>query len=390
MKYLEKIEPIRYLRKKDITALAQVHDQHCVSVYLPKHSGGNAANNDHGRLRLKNKLKTLQGELADFGLSPTEATDYLDPVYKLLEQGDLWRNQSDCLAIFLHDHTVSCFLLNGKFQEFSYVSDHFYLKPVLSQFNGNGRFFLLALSLGSVQLYEGNAHQISDIDVEEFLPEKLEDIVGYDYQDKSLQFRTGQAGTVFHGHGAGKDDRIKETEKYFRAVDKGLLQILNGDNVPLVLACVDEHYPVYAQVTRYQNLFPKHLSGNADNADLTSLHSRAWNLVKESFRQNRHNAKNAFKNLSSGEKTSIVLNDIIPAAIEGRVKSLFIQDGKDRFGLYDKTNRTLMVDEKPGSIQASLYNLAAVHTWFHNGQIFSETGRDMPFPGSEINALFRY
>jgi hypothetical protein len=390
MKHYENIDQTRHLSKKQVAKLAKVHDQHCISIYLPVSDVGDVNQKDHGRLLLKNQLKSLHAGLSHYGLSHTEITDYLEPVYNLLEDENLWRYQPDCLAIFLHDHTMNYFFLPGKFREVSYVSDHFYLKPVLSQFNGHGRFFLLALSLGSVQLYEGNAYQISAIDIEEFLPGKLEDVVGYDFQDKSLQFRTGQAGTVYHGQGIGKDDKLKETEKYFRAVDKGLLKILNGDNVPLILACVDEHYPIYAQVTRYQNLFPKHLSGNADNADLSSLHASAWDLVKGVFDEGRNKARNAFKNLSSGEKTSIDLNDIIPAAIEGRVSSLFIQQGKDRFGLYDKTNGTLMVDEKPGLMQASLYNLAAVHTWLNNGRVFIETSGDMPFAGSEINALFRY
>ena len=390
MMHSDKIKDNRYLSKKHVTALAKVHDQHCVSIYLPKSHVGDVNNKDHVRLQLKNKLKSLHAGLSHYGLSHTEINDYLEPVYKLLEEDSLWRNQHDCLAIFLHNHTLNYFFLNGEYQEISYVADHFYLKPILSQFDGNGRFFLLALSLGSVQLFEGNAHQIVPIDVEAFLPEKLEDIVGHDFQEKSLQFRTGQSGTIFHGQGVGKDDKHKETEKYFRAVDKGLIKILNGDNVPLILACVDEHYPVYAKVTRYQNLFSKHISGNAENADLSSLHSGAWNLIEGTFRENRDKARNAFKNLSSGEKTSIDLNDIIPAAIDGRVSSLFMQDRKDRFGLYDKTNRTLLIDEKPGFMQASLYNLAAVHTWLNNGRVFIETGSDMPFPGSEINAMFRY
>ncbi|MBT8312024.1 MAG: hypothetical protein KJN91_04180, partial [Eudoraea sp.] len=55
---------------------------------------------------------------------------------------------------------------------------------------------------------------LQDLFIEMHAPEQLEEAVGYDYKQKSLQFRTGQAGFAqgaFHGHGEGKDDEKKRT-----------------------------------------------------------------------------------------------------------------------------------------------------------------------------------
>ena len=71
-------------------------------------------------------------------------------------------------------------------------------------------FYLLSLSLNEVKLYEAGRYSISEIILKGIVPEKLEEVVGHDYQEKSLQFRTGQggeAGAIFHGQGAGKDDK---------------------------------------------------------------------------------------------------------------------------------------------------------------------------------------
>jgi len=96
------------------------------------------------------------------------------------------------------------------------------------------------------------------------------------------------------------------------------------------------------------------------------------------------------KEQSSVGKTSFDLNDIVPAAIEGRIESLFIQKSKDRFGLYDALNRSLIIDEGHKAKQASLFNLASIQTWLKDGDVFIVEKEDMPFEGTYINALFRY
>ena len=96
------------------------------------------------------------------------------------------------------------------------------------------------------------------------------------------------------------------------------------------------------------------------------------------------------RDLSSYGKTSFDLNDIIPAAIDGRIDVLFIQNEKDKFGLYDKVNRSLIVDENIKTNQASLYNLAAVQTWLKGGHVYLVEKDEMPLERTSINALFRY
>ena len=131
---------------------------------------------------------------------------------------------------------------------------------------------------------------ITEVYVEDLVPEKLEEVVGYDFQHKSLQFRSGQggsAGAMFHGQGAGKDDKDAEVEKFFRAVDKGLMKLIKDENAPLILACVDHYQPIYAKITDYPNLFHQNIGGNHEETDPLLLHEMAWSLVEGYFQQQR-------------------------------------------------------------------------------------------------------
>lgn len=382
-----------FLSKKDFEKLAKVHDQHCISIYIPTARAGEDVDKNHGRLRLKNSIKMVQKILTDYGLTDRETDNYLAPIKNLEDDHNFWRNQSDCLVIFLRNQQMKYFTIPGDFDELSYVSDHFYLKPLISLFNGDGKFFLLNVSLQDVKFYEGTRHTITEIFVKDLVPEKLEEVVGYDYRNKTLQFRSGQggeAGAMFHGQGSGKDDKNVELEKFLRAVDKGLMKLIQDDDAPLILACVDHYLPVYANVTSYSNLFNKNISGNHERTNPIELHELAWMLVEETFQEKRKNILNSMRDLSASGKTSYEINEIVPAAIDGRVEALFMQQSKDRYGLYDSINRSLIIDETLKTGHASLFNLAAVQTWLNNGQVFLVQSDEMPFKGTIINTLFRY
>ncbi|MCA1747834.1 MAG: hypothetical protein LC655_09070, partial [Bacteroidales bacterium] len=221
-----------------------------------------------------------------------------------------------------------------------------------------------------------------------------EDVVGYDFEQKSLQHRSGQdgeSGAMFHGHGAGKDDKGIEKEKFFRAVDEGVMKVLNDEKAPLLLACVDEYYPVYKKVTKYENLFETHISGNPDESEPLQLHEEGWLLVEDHFMQERKQKVKLLQDESAGAKASADIREIIPAAVDGRIDTLFIEEGKDLFGIYDLQKREVELAEPDDRLyHASLYNLAAVQTLIKGGRVFLAPAEEMPVQATELNALLRY
>ncbi|MBN3036096.1 MAG: hypothetical protein JW861_10965 [Bacteroidales bacterium] len=392
---MEQKERNNLISLKTFRQLASVHDTHCISIYLPTERAGKQVDQKHGQLRLKNHLKDLRSALEEKGLNENEIKEILTGPKELLEDVHFWRNQSDGLALFLQGSEMQFYTLPLHFESRTVVADHFYLLPLIPFFNDDGRFYLLVLSLSKVELFECSSHSITEVFIEDLTPENLEDVVGTDYKDKSLQHRSGQgggAGAMFHGQGAGKDDKKMETEKFFRAVDDGLMKLLHNEDVPLLLACVDHHHPLYREITGYQYLFEKHIGGNPDNTDPLLLHEEAWLMVEDHFRNERESKKKQIQDLSAGGRTTGEIGNIVPASVEGRVDTLFIQDGKDRFGVYDGTRRSVIpeTDADHRSYRASLYNLAAVSTIRNGGQVFLAEADEMPLKDTEIQALFRY
>jgi hypothetical protein len=375
------------ITEKEFMELSRVHDLRCTSIFIPTERAGQEVDRGQGQIRLKNCLKEVRQKLEAEGWNSARVRKYLEPAGELLEENNFWRNQSDGLAVFLREEEIRFYTLPVHFDTKIYMADHFYLLPLIPYFNDNGRFYLLALSQQQVRLFEGSRHSISEVITGEDVPRRLEDVVGYDFRDSSLQFRThqgGEAGTMFHGQGAGKDDSGPEVEKYFRAVDAGVKELIGDDRVPLVLACVDENFPLYRELTFHQQV-AGYIPGHPDEADPLLLHEKAWDIVKDHFLQDRQKRTGQIQDLSASGRTSTDVGEIVPSAVEGRVDSLFIRKGEDLLGIYDMTGRRVQVDgERPNSV--SLFNMAAVHTLENGGRVFTS----MPGEATKINALMRY
>lgn len=379
------------LSNADFSKLANTHDQHCISIYIPTSRAGEIVDKKLGQLTLKNKLKELKKDLKDYQLKEHEIDNLLYPAMELINDHHFWRNQSDCLVIFLTREGMQSFSFPIDQEAFTYIADHFYLLPLLPLVNNHGKFYILALSLNQVKFYEATPFSITEVYVEDLVPEKLEEVVGYDIAQKGIQFRTGNASNksaIFHGQGSGKDDKNIEIEKFLRAVDQGLMKLIKNESAPLILACVDHYYPIYRNISSYPFIFDQHIGGNHEKTDPYILHEMAWSIIEPLFLEKRSEKKTLLQNQPPSGKTSFDLNDIIPASIEGKIDTLFVKKDEDRFGIYDQVNRSLIIDEEQKLGQASLYNLAVVQTLLKGGTAY--LSENMPVKGTHINALYRY
>jgi hypothetical protein len=277
------------------------------------------------------------------------------------------------------------------------VSDRFHVKPLLPLLSGDGRFYVLAVSQSRVRLFVANRDSICELDLRD-IPDSLRKAVGYDWEQKSLQFHTigtrgrgAGGGSTFHGHGAGADDSKKEIQRFFRMVDAGVREIIGNNRGPVVLAMVDYLRPIYRLVSKLPNLLAGGVSGNPDHRPAQELHELAWELVAPGFEAGRREAQTVYQDMSASqpERTSSDLDEILPAVFSGRVETLFVAEDVEAWGSYDpKTSIILLHDERIAD-DCDLLDVAAAETLTRHGEIYSLHRSEMP-GGEEIAAVFRY
>ncbi|HYX07916.1 MAG TPA: hypothetical protein VE912_14390, partial [Bacteroidales bacterium] len=198
------------ITNKDLQRLANSHEPHSISMVIPTERGGKEVIEGQSPLRLKNMIREIRHELDSWDLSADQINDYISDIAALLEDADLWRHLSDSLAIFKNDALFEYYTVPLKLEEQYMIADHFYLEPLIPLVTVNEQYYVLSLSLQQVKLFECSPYSIQEIDIHDLVPNRLEDAVGYDTEQKNLQVRGKQTGSgtpMYHGHGEGTDDK---------------------------------------------------------------------------------------------------------------------------------------------------------------------------------------
>ena len=381
------------LTKEQIEQLAAQRNGPRVSIYLPTHRAGRETSQDP--IRLKNLLAGAEQELVAQGMRSATAQELLQPATDLLNDRQFWLHQSDGLAVFLAANGMRAFRLPLRVEELRVVSPYYHVKPLLGLLGRDGRFFVLAISLQRVRLFEARRDTIREIDLWD-IPQTLRDAVGYDWAERSLQFHTGAGPgkggmrrAMFHGHGSPKDDAKQEITTFLRLVDEGVTALLRGERIPLVLAGVEYVMAIYRSVTSYPDVLPDGVEGNADDVSPEELLTRAWPVVKPRFIAEQRIAAERYEALVGTGRASSDLTEVLRAAFAGRVETLLAALDTQRWGTFDETSQRAEVhpERRPGD--GDLVDLAAIRALATGADVYAVEPERVPGRGA-VAATFRY
>lgn len=376
------------LSKEDFTSLALFNSDVCVSIFIPTQRGGKEVLEGKNQRHLKSRWKDVKTKLEKDGISKDKIENMSKSVSKLIDDGDFWRHQSDGLAVFLAENVFEHYTLPVNFEEHHYIGKEFYLKPLVPMFSGKGKFFILEIQPQNVAFFEATNHSITPIEIEDLTPERLEDRVGYDYEEKHLN-SDGVIGSQ-HGYAPATRERKDEFLRFFRAVDKGIDKIIHNETVPLIVACEDSLFPIYQEANTYNHLFEEGVPGNPnDNRHILELHAKALDQLRPYFEKEKEEKMEAFKE-EIPEKTLTSITDILPSIYEGKVDTLFLENREDIFGTFNEDKMKVKVEDSQTAENTSLMNLAAKKVIEQGGSVYLIEPAFMPEKESKMNALLRY
>ncbi len=159
----------------------------CVSLYMPTHRAGREQQQDP--IRLKNLLAQAETKLLANGVRRPEVQKLMRPAEELLWNRDFWQHPADGLAIFLTNDFHKVYRLPVEFEELLSTGTSFHIKPLLPCLGRGIKFYVLALSLNDVRLFEGNADTISEIELN--FPTSMDEALWTDEPEKYLNMHSG-------------------------------------------------------------------------------------------------------------------------------------------------------------------------------------------------------
>lgn len=380
------------IEKKELNQLINFSSDPSISIFISTNIAGKNVLEESDRIKLKGKWDECKRELEDKGVSKEKIKKIEKPIQNLIDDSDFWRHQSNGLAIFAAEDFFKTFSLPIHFEDHTYISTDFYVRSLAPALSVDQKFFILALQLKEVKLYEATEYSLAELKVSDLIPDNINEQVGYDYEEKHLQMRSQQEGdgnAIFHGHGGGDKDEKEEIYKFFNAIDKGISQVLHDEKAPLLVYCQDYLFPVYEKANSYQNLYEKPIKGNPNDVGLMGLHEKAIQTIEPYLEKEKQDKIEQHKEATPALKNDII-HDIIPFAFEGKIDTLFLENREEVWGVFDEKTQSVELHDKKGDNSVSLMNLAAKKVLENNGSVYLINSAFMPSKNSKINALLRY
>jgi hypothetical protein len=262
--------------------------------------------------------------------------------------------------------------------------------------NSDARFYLLAMSKNQVRLFQGSRFSLSELDLQG-APQSLAEAFQHDLYQEQLQFHTGAAArggkrdARFFGTGDADTDEKELISRFFRQLDEGLRQAVGDERAPLVLAGVDYLLPIYHKASSYPVLMDAGVTGNPDDLTPEDLHKRAWGIVGPYFRTEEQKAIARYHELA-GSRNPLASNkvrEVVPASVHGRVDTLFVAVGVQRWGDVSEDTGEVVLHDRPEPDDHDVLDFAAIHTLLKGGTVYAVPPHEVPGHAS-LAAVFRY
>lgn len=363
----------------------------CVSIYLPASPTAEQARSD--RLQLRAALDEAELELSKLGATKRERENLLAPGRALAARRDREPLPGHGIVLFLWKGGSRSLEAHLPLNRQVVVGARLHVRPLLEQAVAPDRFVLVSIHEHGVRMYAGDRDSLLPMPSDD-IPQELREVVGYDHRPASLQMhsqgpRSGAMTrtAVFHGQGAGVDDRAEERTRYLRAVDRALVHTLRSVRCPVVLAAAKPVATSFRNVSRIPYLLATGIPQAATPGDEASLHARAWPLVRE---QLGGATQRLVELVQQGLGTGRVIQQpdaIVTAAVEGRVSHLLCARDRSLWSDHAAKTQPDETDRRPGDLD--LLDIASVETLRHGGEVRFVTAAEMPTDGNPMAAVLR-
>jgi protein required for attachment to host cells len=353
-----------------------------VSIYMPSHRTGREIRQDI--TRLKNHVREVERGLGAQGLRQDQIASLLGDVQEKLEDIEFWNHQDNGLAVFVEPGRTRYLHLPCALDDESHVDIRYHVKPLIPLLMRDARFYVLAADHNQVTLYTANRYGMREIR-DERIPESARPLVDVNRR---------AAPTV--GALGATDENAPELQQveivdFAAHVANGVDGVLSGQQAPLVLAADDKLLGHLRQHLKYPQLVEEGIREHPRSLGPEALHEKAYQLVRGTLDQDRLEAIERFharRGDPNDGRASDRLEDIVPAAVFGRVDTLILAPGESALGRFDADGMTVRRESEPGQGEVmDLVDFAVAETLANGGAVYTlPAGTEEP----RLAALFRF
>ena len=376
--------------KEDYAAgLLEACEPPCLSLYQPTHR-----QNQQDPIRFRKLVKVLEESLLQ--RYPTdEIRPLLDPFLALADDRDFWNHTLDGLAVLGARGVFRVYRLQRPVAELVVVADSFHTKPLMQILQSADRYQILGLSRQEIKLFEGNRDALDEIEPAHGVPRTITEALGEELTESHQTVASyggvgGSHSPMHHGHGGKASEVDSDAERFFRAIDRGILEHHSQPSaLPLILATLPEHRHMFHQVSHNPFLLVEGIDIHPDALPIDELRQRAWQVFEPHYLARLAALVEEFGRARSQDLGHDELARVARAVAVGRVATLLIEANRQLPGRIDAATGDVEFDDlAPLEIDDALDDLGALALKMGGEVVIVPTER-MPTE-TGIAAIYRY
>jgi hypothetical protein len=323
------------------------HEPPCLSLYQPTHRSHPDRQQDP--IRFRNLMKALEASLRQ-KYATRETRPLLAPFQALADDRDFWNRTVDGLAVLATSDIFKVYRLQRPVPERAVVADSFHTKPLLRILQSADRYQILGINRHEARLFEGNRDAIDEVELAPEIPRTVADALGPQSGEPERKNRvyaaTAPGGTTRHGTDVREDALAADTERFFRIIDRGVLEHHSRPSgMPLLLAALPEHQGLFRALSRNPFLAAAAIDTYPDALSLDALRERAWQLIQPYYLERLDGLLERFGAARSNGLGADDLAQVAAAAAGARVATLLIDADRTRPGVFDAATGAIRLDD---------------------------------------------
>ena len=362
----------------------------CISLYQPTYR--HLPENKKDPIVFKNSIRRIEESLIQ-KYKKGDVDSIMKPFYQIEEDKDFWNNTSDGLAILANRKKCIVYKLQRQVKELAVVADSFHIKPLIRVFQSVEKYQLLGLSRNEFTLYQGNRYGYQQIELKPGTPRTMKEVLGDEhtdaYQAHGLSGDSDGTG-VYYGHGGKEVEIDKDTEKFFRYIDRFVFENCSKPSkLPLVLVSLKEYHTLFKHISHNPYLMEEGINASYESLEMGQLKERALKIIEPIYLEKTRKLVDSFETAKANSLGSGDLAQVTKAAFENRVKIVFIAADKIVPGKIDgATGQIVQGDINDPDCDDILDDIAEL-VLKNRGEVVVLSKELMP-GGTGVAAIYRY
>lgn len=365
----------------------------CITILLPAEAPGGAKRSLSQRI--EKAVEKAEQQLVHRGMEHADARKLLAPILDVMQIIDPEETPGESIAIFRSNEELRHYRIQQPVDEAVVVGDNFYIRPFFGMLDGEKVFYLLALSQKDIRLLKCTEHTSEEVDLAGRIPHSLHEYMGTAKPDHVLDNRvsagpsngSGAKGVMF-GTNTDREARDEYLSNFYKAVDRGLMDLIRNDKIPMVLCGVEYELPLYRSVNSYPHLVEEAVHGAPNGLKGGEMHARALQCL-EAEREKEVATVLGQHDKQTGELARAGLKEIVKAAWDGRVGHLLVAERARAAGNLDEATHEVKAHGQPQDGDEDLINVAVMQTITHGGRVWVLPQTRMP-ENRPLAAVMRY